>query len=255
MAGVLAGVLRRVGRGRTTRGVRMALRELRTELRISRLHRASVKRARLYDGRTGLMLNLGCGPNLKAGWINVDLSPDAELHLDLREPLPFADGSVAMIYSEHFFEHLSYASAYESGAWSALEVPGHPSEVMTLLRESFRALMPDGVFSLALPDAERVVRAYAAGDREVFAADARVHPEWCDTPMHHVNFTFRQGREHKYAYDAETLTRILQSAGFVSVVRRSFDPALDSERRSLGTLYMEGRKPAPDSPRSPSSGA
>ena len=32
MAGVLAGVLRRVGRGRTTRGVRMALRELRTAI-------------------------------------------------------------------------------------------------------------------------------------------------------------------------------------------------------------------------------
>lgn len=210
---------------------------------MSRLHRASVKRAQVYHTQTGLKLNLGCGPNLKPGWVNVDLSPEADLQLDLREPLPFDEGSVAMIYSEHFFEHLEYVNVFESGAWSGLELPGHPSDGLSFLRESLRVLMPGGVFSVALPDAERVVRAYAAGDAEVFDVDARSHPEWCDTPMHHVNFTFRQGREHKYAWDGETLIRVLHQVGFVRAARREFDAALDTASRRVGTLYVDAHKP------------
>src|SRR5688572_6900627 len=165
---MIPAVLRRASRGRTTYALRTALRDVRSELRISRLHGASVKRARVFRDQTGLKLNLGCGPNLKPGWVNVDLSPEADLHLDLREPLPFEDGSVAMIYSEHFFEHLAYANGFESGAWSGLELPGHPSEALAFLRESLRVLMPAGVFSVAVPDAERAIRAYALNDADVF---------------------------------------------------------------------------------------
>jgi hypothetical protein len=69
------------------------------------------------------------------------------------------------------------------------------------------------------------------------------HPDWRDTPMHQVNYLFRQGHEHKYAYDGETLALILERAGFVRVNRRDFDPALDSESRRIGTLYMKARRP------------
>jgi hypothetical protein len=56
--------------------------------------------------------------------------------------------------------------------------------------------------------------------------------------MHQINYLFRQGHEHKYAYDCETLVRILERAGFIKVSRRHFDPALDSESRRIVTLYM-----------------
>lgn len=36
---------------------------------------------------------------------------------------------------------------------------------------------------------------------------------------------------------------ILERAGFVQVNRRDFGPALDSESRRIGTLYMKARKP------------
>jgi len=42
------------------------------------------------------------------------------------------------------------------------------------------------------------------------------------TPMDQLNYTFRQGGEHKY--DVETLTKVLKAANFVSIVERSFDP-------------------------------
>jgi hypothetical protein len=63
--------------------------------------------------------------------------------------------------------------------------------------------------------------------------------------MHNLNYHFRQGREHKYAYDFETLAQILSMGGFASIVRRPFNPNLDDERREQGTLYVDAKKPNP----------
>lgn len=61
--------------------------------------------------------------------------------------------------------------------------------------------------------------------------------------MHMVNFFFRPWREHKYAYDFDTLARVLADAGFVGVRRRDFDAGLDSEHRRVGTLYVDAVRP------------
>lgn len=211
-----------------TRGVRDARRVLARELVLSRRHSSSVRKSRRLDGATGLKLHLASGPNLKQGWINIDLfARRADLRLDLREPFPFADSSVAVIFSEHFFEHLEY-----------------PGEVGHLLRESLRVLQPGGLFSVGVPDTEPLLRAYGEGDQTTFRTYLqRWHPAWCDTHMHQLNYHFRQGREHKYAYDFETLSRILETAGYGCIARRVFDPNLDSAPRRDGTLYVDARKP------------
>ena len=61
--------------------------------------------------------------------------------------------------------------------------------------------------------------------------------------MEDINFPFRQGEEHNFAYDFETLRYILEKSGFVQVKRRDFDPSLDSRDRELGTLYVDAIKP------------
>src|SRR4249920_1616125 len=91
-------------------GVRSAMQALSRELHIQRQHATSLENARSYFGRTHLKLNFGCGSEYKGGWINIDLWPDTDLHLDLREDLPFENGSVSVIYSEHFLEALEYPS-------------------------------------------------------------------------------------------------------------------------------------------------
>jgi predicted SAM-dependent methyltransferase len=221
------------------------LRQLRRELRTQRLHNASAKRAESVFSKTKHRLNLACGPNRKGGWINIDMTDGVDLQLDLRERLPFRDDSVEVIYSEHFFEHLNYPSFADSGAFAGLELSGYQSEVLFLLRESYRVLVPGGLFSVGVPDAEQVLMAYANRDEEALEIPRRMHwhPDWCDTRMHQVNYLFRQGHEHKYAYDEETLALILDRTGFVQIKRRDFDPALDSESRRIGTLYMGARKP------------
>ena len=62
--------------------------------------------------------------------------------------------------------------------------------------------------------------------------------------MHCVNYVFRQGSEHKYAYDEETLTAVLHTAGLEGVTRRAFDPAVDAENHAIGSLCVQARKPA-----------
>jgi hypothetical protein len=75
------------------------------EIGIWKRHRGGCRRARaLYSGRKGLKLNIGCGPNHKAGWVNIDLWGHPHLILDMRQPIPLPDGCASLIYSEHFFE-------------------------------------------------------------------------------------------------------------------------------------------------------
>jgi predicted SAM-dependent methyltransferase len=189
-----------------------------------RLHWSGVRRARSL--KPPFRLHVGCGPNLKTGWVNVDLSEGSDVRLDLKEPLPFPDNSATVIYSEHFFEHLSL------------------EEGTRFLEESMRVLVPGGVIRIGVPDAERSLRQYVSGDRERWQEiRKRYHPEWCNTPMHSVNYFFRQAGEHKYAYDFETLSSVLEDCGFVNIRRQDWDPTLDLESRRDGTLYVDAAKP------------
>jgi predicted SAM-dependent methyltransferase len=207
-------------------GVALAWRRLRFELHILRLHRKSVRKAQRMLSSSPVRLHCGCGPEVKEGWINIDITDDADLQLDLRTKLPFPDNSVSFIYSEHFFEHLEY-----------------PSETGTFLKESLRVLIPRGRFRVGVPDTEPVLNAYVTADDTYFQlARQRWHPAYCDTKMHSINYHFRQESEHKYAYDFETLTKVLYQAGFGKIERSHFDPALDSEQRKDGTLYVDAFK-------------
>jgi hypothetical protein len=52
----------------------------------------------------------------------------------------------------------------------------------------------------------------------------------------------RQGREHKYAWDGETLMPIIEGVGFVDVRRRNYDPAMDAPDHKVGSLFVIARK-------------
>ncbi|NJO71918.1 MAG: hypothetical protein HC825_10060 [Oscillatoriales cyanobacterium RM1_1_9] len=62
----------------------------------------------LQSGET-IQLELGAGSEqCREGWTTVDMFPGCDLQLDLREPLPFPDESISMIYSSHVLEHFAY---------------------------------------------------------------------------------------------------------------------------------------------------
>jgi predicted SAM-dependent methyltransferase len=222
-------MLTSIARNGATRGVRQAWRNLLTELHHMRLHRDGLRRSTTYADRTGLRLNFGCGANLKEGWVNIDLTSGADVPLDLREDIPFADRSATTIYCEHFLEHLDY-----------------PGEARHFLAECYRILDAGGVLHVGVPDTRWPLQAFAGlSDEDYFASAKRLgwHPEWCTTPIEHINFHFRQDGEHRFAYDYETLRNILADTGFVRVEQRDFDPRLDTTSRRVGTLYVSATKP------------
>ena len=214
-------------RRQISHGVKSATRNLLDEFSILLKHRRGLKVSKKLRHSNDLKLQLGCGPRLKKGWVNIDLSDKADITLDLREPLPFQNNSCSLIYSEHFLEHLDY-----------------PDHVSNLLKECKRVLKKGGVFSVAVPDIELVLTAYVkGGNEEYYAAQKRWHPDWFKTHMEHINFNFRQNNEHKFAYDFETLKYLLENIGFVKVRKRNFDANLDSKEREVGSLYVECVKP------------
>ncbi len=95
------------------------------------------------DDRAGLVkLHLGCGPEKRDGWINVDTQ--AEVKPDIVssvESLPmFPNSSVDVIEANHLFEHLTFDQAKRA------------------LIEWSRILRPGGELFLELPDLEACIR-------------------------------------------------------------------------------------------------
>src|SRR5438094_9628439 len=166
-------------------------------------------------------VNIGCGKNPVTEWINLDVIPHPGVYFwDCRSGLPFSDGAVAAIYSEHFVEHLDLES-----------------EARPFLRECLRCLRPRGVLRIVVPDAGAYLRAYS-GPWERLAEMRpldRTANGWRDrwlrqiyqTKMQFMNAIFRQGYEHKYAYDDETLILILRETGFPHVVGQQFGTSID----------------------------
>lgn len=163
-------------------------------------------RLRRVEG-ANLLLHLGCGPRIQAGWINVDLLPGAGAYFaDLRDPLELRDGSVLHIHCEHVLEHLER------------------DEAQRFLGECRRILAADGSFRLIVPDAGKYLRAYVANDEGFFSqlrnlGNTSVPLQY---PMAIINQMFRMGGGHKYAWDLPELSAALTEAGFANVQRSQF---------------------------------
>jgi predicted 2-oxoglutarate/Fe(II)-dependent dioxygenase YbiX len=177
---------------------------LRDELGARRPEYLREQRRRLPPAESGLKLHLGCGGHKLAGWVNVD-STGGDLAMDLRWPLPFRDGSVRYAFASHMVEHL----------YRATELP-------RFLEDVRRVLEPGGVFRVIVPDIEKCLRAYVAGDARFFEERKKTWA-WaaaCKTHLDHflayagANQALEGFGGHKYAYDFETLSVALRDAGF-----------------------------------------
>jgi predicted SAM-dependent methyltransferase len=198
-------------------------------------------------------VNLGSGLEVAPGWINVDASLNALIagwprwmqaglfrlsgynalvdrdeylrrlgsntfvHGDLTRDLPFVNASVDFVFCSHVLEHLSRQQSIH------------------LLQEAHRILQSSGVIRVGVPDLERAVDLYRAGnaremlDRYFFRSDA--------------------GRlaQHRYLYDFPLLEEALREAGFSHVERREFREGavpdlVQLDNRPEQTLFVEAAK-------------
>lgn len=181
-------------------------------------------------------LHLGCGLTSPPGWLNVDGSWQVELanrprlrnllvktrilpqhradipwgkgirRLDLRDPLPFPDGSFGAIYTSHALEHLYQAQAVE------------------LLGECVRVLRPGGVLRVVVPDLHACVERYlAAKGRGDSAAADRLMEQLCfydrsaGAGVMGLYYRLTSFHQHKWMYDIESLLPALRKAGLAQV--------------------------------------
>lgn len=190
-------------------------------------------------------INLGCGRNLKEGWINIDNSPSAIiakvpalyrllkrigivaandaygdwsrgiLWRNVTRRLPFADGSVDKVYSSHMLEHLSR------------------SDGERVISECYRVLQSGGVLRLVVPDLVFHVERYLG---RVTASEG-VGREPHDDLLFNLYGAYlskkRKGAYHRYMYDWPTLRTVLKSVGFRDPVRQTYQVSLDPELAAL----------------------
>ena len=236
--------LKRMTRRRVRPQMLAALQNLAFEAKAGRIARRSARAFRALAGKKDLKVHVGAGDDIRLGWVNVDLRlrvppqidpkahPDTYfINHDLRRGLPLPDDSCAIVYSSHFWEHLSQ------------------QEGLALMRDCHRALRPGGVFRISLPAFERMFEAYLKRDESYFdLVDIKellpdVEPETL-TLVDHVNYGVYQYGEHKIILDEEKTISLLRQAGFGTVAAADYKEGIDppSPLRRRYSFYVEAVK-------------
>ncbi len=140
------------------------------------------------------LLNLGCGLRTHPDWCNVDLvaaTPGVVEH-DLLRGLPFADDSWDAVYHSHVLEHLT------------------PADARRFVSDCFRVLKPGGVIRIAVPDLQRIARAYLTEIEKVLAGstNSRANLEWMHLELLDQMVRYESGGEmQRFANDQALLNR------------------------------------------------
>ena len=190
-----------------------------------------------------MKLNLGSGPEKGVnGWTNIDLGGGADLAIDLTNGIPFANNSIAEIYTSHFLEHLSY------------------DQINPLLLECHRVLEPNAKLLVCVPNCEAFIHAYHENDyilaglsdgsklmipRFLYGENEHVYAKAMvntGSKIDWLNYIAYSANEHKYMFDKENLRSHLLQAGFESVCERDFDPILDKGYGENASIFFHGIK-------------
>jgi GT2 family glycosyltransferase/2-polyprenyl-3-methyl-5-hydroxy-6-metoxy-1,4-benzoquinol methylase len=142
----------------------------------------------------GTRLNVACGADYQADYINIDLYPPTGCKVDAIsdvKKLPYDDDTVDEIRALHIIEHFDF------------------HETNVVLKEWFRALKPGGKLILETPDLLAMCKAFADG-----APDLRIF-------LYGSFFAFPwlPGQTHKFMFSEDQLRVQLGWAGFKNIKR------------------------------------
>lgn len=178
----------------------------------------------------GVKVNLGSGPLIKSGFINIDMLDTVHkipgavyLKHDLSKGIPVSD--IDFIYSCHFLEHMTW------------------KEGQTLLKDCYSKMNSGARIKLVLPDFRKMVGAYVENNWSFWLPDVKVFAP-NKQMMEIMNYGLYQFGEHKCMYDLEFALFSLKNVGFRECKEATLDPSYDemNELRTRYSLYCEGIK-------------
>lgn len=200
-----------------------------------------------------IMVNLGCGTTTVAGWHNYDNSPNAwlskvpfarwvlwrigllsDFHYnvnwdreirvrELTKRLPYRDGTVDVVFTSHFLEHVDRKAFFR------------------VLAEIYRILKPDtGLVRVVMPNLDYYVNMYQKAKLHAPASAA-------DRFIEELRVISTARDPHLWMYDVTSLVAKLESVGFSEVKERSFRdgacPDLEVlDNRPEDSMWVEARK-------------
>lgn len=233
----------RLGRA-LRKGIQLSAGPYGIQLRVAKKERANRFDSSEFARPHRLHLGPGVGWTKPDGsWITLDADPRrADLVVDFNtfSRLPLAEGSVAAIYGSHVFEHMSIYVAPR------------------MFEECRRVLAPGGVMRLVLPDAERSIREYVAGNydfslfvRRRARGRKRYDLEYTLFECMKEDFLSRSSQTHvlgvgalahQNAWDFDSISADLKRAGFKAVVRSNFQKSSHAAFEFEGTYPSEANE-------------
>jgi SAM-dependent methyltransferase len=196
--------------------------------------------------KNGLYVQYGSGPRAVDGWVNFDASPTLRIQKfpfskillrkraifdddikygNIIEGLPIPDNSVRGLYCSHVLEHI------------------HRNDVQLALANSFRVLLPGGIFRLVVPDLFWRVKNYLDNVGSGEATDLlqkRLHfrPEQAPKDLEARLRASLGLSMHQWMYDEALMTDLLFRAGFTRIRRCEFG---DCEDNAFSKVEEESR--------------
>ena len=174
-----------------------------------------------FESHSVRKLQLGAGSHAPPGWLNTDSAPTAEqVYLDATKPYPFPDGSFHYVFSEHMIQ----AVPWEGG--------------VAMLKECYRVLAAGGKLRIVTPDLAKFVSLLTenpdAEAQRFMATKLRV-TGWPETPVVGAYILNRQAHDwgHQFLYDAATLRKSLELAGFKQINEYRVDEKTDPVFREV----------------------
>jgi SAM-dependent methyltransferase len=216
------------------RAFRLALKETATY----RTHMSSAARwpAGIVD-LDASRVQIGGGTHLLPGFLNIDITPPADLLWDVREGIPLRDAGTSFVFTEHFLEHIDY-----------------PSSAKHVAAEIYRVLKHGGSAVIGVPDGHSVLKGYINRDhilheqyRSNWYTKRNCQPHF-NSYIDLVNYVFRDQDDdavyspHLWAYDYDKLVSLCQEIGFREVGRWVFDPEIANPKREWGSVYILATK-------------
>jgi len=153
------------------------------------------------DGQGTTRLNLGCGGKKIDGYIDVDIieTPHTDEVFPMNK-IPYTDGSIEAIYSEHSLEHLSHNESREA------------------IQEFGRVMKSGGELKLFIPDFEECCRKYVTSlnNELINGIPSR---DWYRYTIYgyqqNANDVTGDQQYHKTGFSKNEIVNLLEDSGFV----------------------------------------